>query len=76
MASLIIEKSQKAELIDQQFELLENGAALRIGRDGSNDVALDDQRSSKKHCRIYLMSASRFLLQRHTALKDIHLGPR
>jgi pSer/pThr/pTyr-binding forkhead associated (FHA) protein len=61
MASLIIEKSQKAELIGQQFELLENGAALRIGRDASNDVALDDQRSSKKHCRIYLQDGDWYL---------------
>ena len=61
MAVLIIEKSQKAVLIGQQHELLENGTALQIGRDASNDVALEDQRSSRNHCRVYLQDGNWYL---------------
>ena len=61
MALIIIEKSQKPDLEGRRFELIENGDALSIGRDSSNDVALEDSRSSRNHCVVVLEGGNWYL---------------
>lgn len=61
MALLIIEKAETKALEGSRYEIHEDAIPTLIGRDLSNDVAIEDQRSSRVHARIYLHFGSWYL---------------
>jgi len=61
MPILIIEKSERENLVGHEFEVYEDTVPTLIGRQPSSGIAIKDQRASRNHARIFQHHGSWFL---------------